>query len=90
MEGDEGTFAICTFWLAHCWALLGEIDEARSLFDRMAASANDLGLLAEEIDPITGAMLGNFPQAFTHIGLVNAAWAIHQAEQAADMHRRRP
>jgi len=83
MEGEEGTFAICTFWLSHCWALLGEVDRARALFDRLTACANDLGLLAEEIDPATGDMLGNFPQAFTHIGLVNAAWAIHQAEQAS-------
>lgn len=88
LEGDEGTFAICTFWLAQCWALLGEIDEARRLFDRMVGCANDLGLLAEEVDPATGAMLGNFPQAFTHIGLVNAAWAIHQAEQSSAAHRR--
>ena len=60
--------------------------DSPSVFGRMeraAAYANDLGLLAEEVDPDTGAMLGNFPQAFSHIGLVNAAWAISQAEQRA-------
>lgn len=80
LDGEEGTFALCTFWLAHCWALLGDTERARALCDRMAAYANDVGLFAEEIDPHTGELLGNFPQAFTHIGLVNAAWAIHAAE----------
>ncbi|MDZ7733143.1 MAG: glycoside hydrolase family 15 protein [Acidimicrobiia bacterium] len=81
MDGKEGTFALCTFWLAHCWALLGEVERARELCDRMVSYANDVGLFAEEIDPDTGELLGNFPQAFTHIGLVNAAWAIHVAER---------
>jgi GH15 family glucan-1,4-alpha-glucosidase len=54
---------------------------AREVFDRAAAYLNDVGLLAEEVDPDSGELLGNFPQAFSHIGLINAAWAINQAEQ---------
>ena len=79
LAGSEGTFGICTFWLAQCLALAGEVDRARVLFDRMAGCANDVGLLSEEVDPSTGELLGNFPQAFTHIGLINAALAIDHA-----------
>jgi alpha,alpha-trehalase len=76
LPGGEGTFGICTFWLAECLALAGEVDRAAALFDLMAGCANDVGLLAEEVDPATGELLGNFPQAFTHIGLIHAALAI--------------
>lgn len=86
LDGEEGTFALCTFWLAHCWALLGDVERARAICDRMVACANDVGLFSEEIDPQTGELLGNFPQAFTHIGLVNAAWAIHVAERDDEAH----
>jgi len=86
MDGEEGTFALCTFWLAHCWALLEDVERARELCDRMVSCANDVGLFAEEIHPKTGELLGNFPQAFTHIGLVNAAWAIHVAERNDQPH----
>ena len=82
LGGQEGTFAICTFWLVECLALMGETTLACRLFEAMAACANDVGLLSEEVDPATGELLGNFPQAFTHIGLVNAAWAISQATHA--------
>ena len=81
MEGEEGTFLLCTFWLAQAWALAGELERARETFAKAAAFANDVGLLSEEVDPATREMLGNFPQAFSHIGLVNAAWAITQAEE---------
>jgi GH15 family glucan-1,4-alpha-glucosidase len=81
LEGEEGTFLLCTFWLAEAWALAGNVERARETFARAAAFANDVGLLSEEVDPETGEMLGNFPQAFSHIGLVNAAWAINQAEE---------
>jgi alpha,alpha-trehalase len=81
VEGQEGTFLLCTFWLAHALALAGELDRARSIFERATRYVNDVGLLAEEVDPLTGELLGNFPQAFSHIGLVNAAWAIHRAQQ---------
>jgi GH15 family glucan-1,4-alpha-glucosidase len=76
-----GTFLLCTFWLAQALALADQVDRARAVFERAAGFANDLGLLAEEVDPDTGELLGNFPQAFSHIGLVNAAWAISEAEQ---------
>jgi GH15 family glucan-1,4-alpha-glucosidase len=82
LEGEEGTFLLCTFWLAEAQALAGEIDRARETFERAIAYANDVGLLAEEVDAETGELLGNFPQAFSHIGLINAAWAIDQATAA--------
>ncbi len=81
LEGEEGPFLLCTFWLAHARALAGDVDGAREVFERAIRCANDVGLLAEEVDPTTGELLGNFPQAFSHIGLVNAAWAIGEAEQ---------
>jgi GH15 family glucan-1,4-alpha-glucosidase len=82
LAGEEGTFLLCTFWLAHAVALTGQIERAKAILDRAAIYANDVGLLAEEVDPDTGELLGNFPQAFSHIGLINAAWAIAEAEQA--------
>jgi alpha,alpha-trehalase len=81
LEGEEGTFLLCTFWLAQAQALAGEVDRARATFERAAAYANDVGLLAEEVDVGGAEMIGNYPQAFSHIGLVNAAWAITEAEQ---------
>ena len=80
LQGEEGPFLLCTFWLAHALALGGEVERAREVFGRAAGFVNDLGLLAEEVDGATGELLGNFPQAFSHVGLVNAAWAIAQAE----------
>jgi GH15 family glucan-1,4-alpha-glucosidase len=82
LEGEEGTFLICTFWLAQALAEAGELERATRKFEVAVAYANDVGLLSEEVDPRTGEMLGNFPQAFSHIGLVNAAWAISQAAGA--------
>jgi alpha,alpha-trehalase len=81
LEGEEGTFLLCTFWLAQAQALAGQVDDARATFERAVAFITDVGLLAEEVDPTSGELLGNFPQAFSHIGLVNAAWAISQAER---------
>jgi GH15 family glucan-1,4-alpha-glucosidase len=83
LAGEEGTFLLCTFWLAQALAMTGQVERARTVFERASAYVNDLGLLAEEVDPDTGELLGNFPQAFSHIGLVNAAWAISQAERRA-------
>ncbi|NUW29938.1 glycoside hydrolase family 15 protein [Nonomuraea sp. SMC257] len=74
--GQEGTFLLCTFWLAHAAALAGRRAMARHVFQTAASYANDVGLLAEEVDSATGEALGNFPQAFSHIGLINAARAI--------------
>ena len=83
LTGDEGSFLLCTFWLAHALALAGDVKRAREVFERAAVFRNDLGLLSEEVDGATGELLGNFPQAFSHVGLVNAAWAIQQAESGA-------
>jgi alpha,alpha-trehalase len=79
LAGEEGTFLMCTFWLAQALATTGRVDRAREVFERGIGYVNDVGLLAEEVDPGTGELLGNFPQAFSHIGLVNAAWAITEA-----------
>jgi alpha,alpha-trehalase len=83
LAGDKGAFLLCTFWLAEALALADQVDRARTVFERAAAFANDLGLLAEEVNAGTGELLGNFPQAFSHIGLVNAAWQISEAERRA-------
>ncbi|MEX1281264.1 MAG: glycoside hydrolase family 15 protein, partial [Acidimicrobiia bacterium] len=84
LEGEEGAFLLCTFWLAEALALAGRTDRAREVFDRAVGHANDLGLLAEEVDADSGELRGNFPQAFSHVGLVNAAWAIARAEGAVE------
>ncbi|SFI14453.1 glycoside hydrolase family 15 protein [Planctomicrobium piriforme] len=73
LPGGEGAFLLCTFWLADNLALQGRTDEARDIFERLLSLRNDLGLLAEEYDPQAGRLLGNFPQAFSHIGLINTA-----------------
>ncbi|MEW2634304.1 glycoside hydrolase family 15 protein [Streptomyces sp. NPDC048389] len=86
LPGSEATFALCSFWLASALAQAGRPDRAKVLFDRVTAFANDLGLLAEEIDPRSGELLGNFPQAFSHVGLINAAAAIDQAGGALPGH----
>jgi alpha,alpha-trehalase len=79
LTGEEGTFVVCSFWLVSCLAQAGEVERAEKLFDRLAGYANDLGLLAEEVDCANRELLGNFPQAFSHIGLITAAWEIDKA-----------
>src|SRR5215472_12489782 len=79
IAGDEATFLLCSFWLVDCLIMLGRRDDALNLFNRLLAVRNDLGLLAEEYDPISGRQLGNFPQAFSHIGLVNSAVNLSRA-----------
>ena len=88
LEGEEGTFLLCTFWLAEAWARAGRVEHAREVFERAVSFCNDVDLLAEEVDPASGELLGNFPQAFSHIGLINAAWAIDQAERGGTDARR--
>ena len=80
----EGAFLACSLWLADAFVLAGEIDKAQTLFDRVAAVANDLGLLAEEFDSGAGRQTGNFPQALTHIALINTAHNLSEARHADD------
>ncbi|WP_033310936.1 glycoside hydrolase family 15 protein [Streptomyces iakyrus] len=82
LPGGEGVFLVCSFWLADALYMTGRTKEARELFERLAGLANDVGLLSEEFDPVTGRHLGNFPQAFSHIGLVNTALALFGADGA--------
>ncbi|MEU4081780.1 glucoamylase [Streptomyces venezuelae] len=81
LPGDEGTFLVCSFWLADALRLTGRPEEARELFERLVALRNDVGLLAEEYDPVTDRQLGNFPQAFSHIGLVGTAFALAREDR---------
>src|SRR5205823_11722208 len=80
LSGEEATFAICSFWLVECLARAGEAERARELFERLLGFCNDVGLLAEEIDPHSGELIGNFPQAFSHLGLIQAAIALDAPE----------
>jgi GH15 family glucan-1,4-alpha-glucosidase len=80
----EGAFLACSFWLADAYILLGRRDDARKLFERLLTLCNDLGLLSEEYDPAGKRLLGNFPQAFSHIALVNTAHNLDRAEKPCE------
>jgi GH15 family glucan-1,4-alpha-glucosidase len=80
LPGEEGVFLACSFWLADDLALMGRTTEARALFERLLGLANDVGLLAEEYDPAAGRLLGNFPQAFSHVAVVNTARVLSACE----------
>jgi GH15 family glucan-1,4-alpha-glucosidase len=82
LPAGEGAFLACTFWMVDNLALIGEIEEAKRIFEQLLALRNDVGLLAEEYDPAAGRLLGNFPQAFTHVGLVNSAYNLDRAMKA--------
>ncbi|MFE1251032.1 glycoside hydrolase family 15 protein [Streptomyces sp. NPDC058735] len=82
LPGSEGVFVVCSFWLADALHMTGRTKEARELFERLVRLANDVGLLSEEFDPVSGRQLGNFPQAFSHIGLVSTALALYGADGA--------
>lgn len=84
LSGEEGTFLLCTFWLAQALALDGDTERAQEVFGRAAGYATDLGLLAQKVAHDSNDLLGDFPRAFSHIGLVNAAWAISTAEPKGD------
>jgi GH15 family glucan-1,4-alpha-glucosidase len=83
----EGAFLACTFWLVDNYTLVGRLDEAERLFNRLVGVANDVGLLAEEYDPGTGRQLGNFPQAFSHLSLVNSAYNLTRGHLRPAEHR---
>ena len=87
LPGDEGQFLACSFWLVGALAMNGRVDEARTLFERLIALSNDLGLLAEEYDVLHRRQVGNFPQAFSHLTLILAARAISRAEEDATSRR---
>jgi GH15 family glucan-1,4-alpha-glucosidase len=78
LPAGEGVFLACSFWLVEVLALQDRLEEAQALFDRLLGLRNDVGLLSEEYDPQTGALLGNFPQAFTHLALVQAALTLDE------------
>jgi GH15 family glucan-1,4-alpha-glucosidase len=84
LPAGEGAFLACSFWLVDNYILLGRHLEARQLFDRLLSRCNDVGLLAEEIDPLTGRMLGNFPQAYSHVGLINSALNLNREKGPAE------
>ena len=83
LPAGEGAFLACSFWLVDNYVLLGRYDDASTLFERLLALRNDVGLLAEEYDPHERRQLGNFPQAFSHLALINAAHSLSTAEGAA-------
>ena len=83
----EGAFGICSFWAVDYLVARGDGDAARQMFEHVISLANDLGLFAEEIDPEDGSQLGNFPQAFTHVGLIFAALSLARAERRQESDR---
>jgi glucoamylase len=89
LSGREGSFLVCSFWYVDALALSGRRAEAEAMFGRLVALCNDVGLLAEEYDPVTGRFLGNFPQAFSHLGLVNSAAVLYHPHHHHRHHRGR-
>jgi GH15 family glucan-1,4-alpha-glucosidase len=85
LHGAEGTFAICSFWLASALSEIGESDRARAMCERMLGHSSDLQLFAEEIDARSGVHLGNFPQAFTHLALINAVAHVVADDMQVDL-----
>ena len=88
LPGDEGVFLACSFWLADNYVLQRRDDEARTLFERLLGLRNDVGLLSEEYDPKEHRQLGNFPQAFSHLALINSAHNLSEAVESKPAHHR--
>jgi GH15 family glucan-1,4-alpha-glucosidase len=86
----EGMFLACSFWLVDAYVMLGRMDDARSLFERLMLLRNDLGLLSEQYDPVAKRQVGNFPQAFSHVALVNSAFNLTRAEKPAEQRSEQP
>ena len=84
LSGEEGTFTICSFWLVSALVEIGEVSRARELCEKLLSYASSLQLYAEEIDPRSGRHLGNFPQAFTHLALINAVMHVIRADEALE------
>jgi GH15 family glucan-1,4-alpha-glucosidase len=84
LPAGEGAFLACSFWLVSNYVMLGRLEDARKLFDKLAGLANDVGLLAEEYDPRAKRQVGNFPQAFSHLGLITAAYALANANASGE------
>jgi len=84
LSGEEGTFTICSFWLVSALVEIGDVARARGLCEKLLSFASPLGLYAEEIDARTGRHLGNFPQAFTHLALINAVMHVIRADQGLE------
>jgi hypothetical protein len=76
LSGREGAFLACSFWLADCLHMIGRTDDAKAMFERLLTVRNGVGLLSEEYDPVAGRLVGNFPQAFSHVSLVNTAFRL--------------
>jgi GH15 family glucan-1,4-alpha-glucosidase len=87
IDAGEGSFLLCTFWLAHALAVTGQVHRSRDVLERAAGFASPLGLFSEQVDTATGELVGNFPQAFSHLGLVTAAQALADAEHAPPRRR---
>ena len=85
LSNGEGAFLLCTFWLADIYTLMGRHADARRVFESLLAIRNDVGLLAEEYDPVARRQLGNFPQAFSHLGLIDTARNLTQREKPAEI-----
>jgi GH15 family glucan-1,4-alpha-glucosidase len=81
--GEEGAFLACSFWMVDAYVMAGRLDDAVDLFEKLLAIRNDLGLLAEEYDAVRKRLVGNFPQGFSHIGLINAAYNLIEAQGPA-------
>ena len=88
LPGDEGVFLACSFWLVDNYVLQGRDDEARALFERLLGLRNDVGLLSEEYDPKEHRQLGNFPQAFSHLALINSAHNLSAEVESKPVHHR--